>query len=725
MKGARDGPDRVSAQRRIIVSRVRLNRHAMSGIKKDPAVTSHFARNSLETKFIKALAKEFTVTWADRRYPANATLSVYLLRPDKPMVELFGFAQEVLAVYSPFRELQARVFQGVDMLLGELPFSGRADPTTCLVVTDDPAANEKTLEYAAANPGARTFVGICRDELERDRTGWALKNRMMQRLFAIDLFDHRLPLKNDASFFGRNDVVADFQRAFTSGENRGLFGLRKTGKTSIIYKCQRLAEKNGSLSYLYFDCKSPSIRMLRWPKLLQKIGSDIARLTGQRLQPEAVDEIPGAIVAQAFLDIVARVPTSQTPVIVFDEIEYISPLTRLDEHWDDDFIPFWQTIWSAQSAHRLPVLIVGVNPSIVELDRIASAQNPLFGIVPPRFLTGLAESDLQRMLTVLGARMGLRFDHSAARYMQERYGGHPLLVRLACSLLHRSLQSRKVERPFEISRSELLAGQDVRDGELVFYCGHVLSELRDFYPEEYNLLENIATGQMAEFLDFYKHPEYVQHLLSYGLLRRAPGGVQAIAIPVVGDYVGMRAARNEGRLAILRLVPHGERNRWLDRRVRSLMDDIRRLEALIRRPSLSKRPLLFGANSFPEAEKFATIEVVSDESSFSVFVNAMNRCFVESIERQGLDVGKKNYFWEDIKVAYPDLQHALNRVKVYRHHRVHLALNPCMDKILTDFLRRDLEDRKPTEIDELWFTLQQCVLDNLFLAVQAELERLE
>lgn len=694
----------------------------MSGIKKDQAVTDHFDRYKPERKFVKALAREFTVTWAGRRSPANATMSVYLLRPDKTMVELFGFSQEVIAAYSPFRDLQPRVFQGIDLLMGELPFSGRADSTTCLLVTDDPSANDKAIEYGAANPGARTFVGISREELEADRDGWALKNRMMNHLFALDLFDHRLPLRNDSSFFGRNDVVQEFQRAFSSGENRGLFGLRKTGKTSVIYKCQRLAEQGSSLRYFYFDCKSPSVRMLHWAQLLRKIGNEIAPLAGLPGVPEdAID----AEAAQAFLDLVSRVPSNLTPVLVFDEIEYVSPSARLDAHWQAEFIPFWQTIWSAQSSHRLPVLMVGVNPSIVELDRIAGAQNPLFGIVPPRFLTGLAESDVQRMLSVLGARMGLQFDHSAAAYMQERYGGHPLLVRLACSMLHRSLQARKVTRPVPVDRAMLISDQDARDAELVFYCGHVLSELQDFYPEEYNLLENVATGQMAEYLEFYQHPEYVNHLLHYGLLRRTPGGVRAIAIPVIGDYVGMRAALNEGRRANLRLVPSNERTAWVARRVRALLDDIRRLESLIRQPSLPKRPSLFGANSFPEAEKFAAVEVVEDETTFATFANVMNRCFVESIERQGLDVGKKNYFWEDIKVAYPDLQEALCRAKVYRHHRAHLALTPGVEKALSDFLRRDLGDRSPSAVEELWFTLQQCVLDNLFLAVQAEIERLE
>ena len=67
--------------------------------------------------------------------------------------------------------------------------------------------------------------------------------------------------------------------------------------------------------------------------------------------------------------------------LIFDEIEYISPSSKLGPHWGDDFIPFWQTIWSAQSQYRkFSFILAGVNASVVEIDRVSGVQNPMFGI---------------------------------------------------------------------------------------------------------------------------------------------------------------------------------------------------------------------------------------------------------------------------------------------------------------------------------------------------------
>ena len=96
-------------------------------------------------------------------------------------------------------------------------------------------------------------------------------------------------------------------------------------------------------------------------------------------------------------------------VVVFDEIEYISPVAKEDKHWHQDFIDFWQAFWAIQSRCRmLSAIIAGVNPSVVEKDTIEGIQNPLFGIVPYQYLTGLSLEDTGRMLRTLGKRMGLK-----------------------------------------------------------------------------------------------------------------------------------------------------------------------------------------------------------------------------------------------------------------------------------------------------------------------------
>ena len=77
------------------------------------------------------------------------------------------------------------------------------------------------------------------------------------------------------------------------------------------------------------------------------------------------------------------------------------------------------------------------------MDLIDGIQNPLFGIVPYHYLRGLDIDDLRRLVTVLGRRMGMKFENDAIEYLGDRYGGHPLLTRIACSLTHKHFVERK------------------------------------------------------------------------------------------------------------------------------------------------------------------------------------------------------------------------------------------------------------------------------------------
>jgi hypothetical protein len=137
-----------------------------------------------------------------------------------------------------------------------------------------------------------------------------------------------------------------------------------------------------------------------------------------------------------------------------------------------------------------------------------------------------------------------------------------------------------------------------------------------------------------------------------------------------------------------------------------------------------KMPLLFGALSYPESHKFYQIKVSSSESDFNNFLNTCNRCFIESIEVFGKSIGKDKYFWNDIFQNYPALSEALKRIKVYRHNRVHIRLNPLVDEELNKYLKIDLEGRNPSQVEDIWFILQQCVLDDLLVGILTELDRI-
>jgi hypothetical protein len=405
-------------------------------------------------------------------------------------------------------------------------------------------------------------------------------------------------------------------------------------------------------------------------------------------------------------------------LLIFDEIEYISSLAIDDKHWHKDFVTFWQAFWAVQSKFRkVSALLAGVNPYVVETDAIDGIQNPLFGIVHHQYLRGLTIEETRPMIRTLGRRMGLKFTPEAVEHIQKHYGGHPLLTRIACSVFNAQCADAALTRPIEVTVTKLLADQEERDNELVFYCRHVVSELRQFYLAEYEMLELLSTGQVLDFMELDHQMDVTNHLVSYGLLQKAPGKVPVIAIPVIGKFVAIEHARRSGRRTIAYVTLPDQRQAWLERRKESILHDMRLLETTI---TASGLPPLYGSASVPEADHFMLMKVVTGADDFERFINVCNRCLVEGIENYGKSIGKFKYFWTQIKDQYPELHKALLRIKIYRHERFHLQLTESASTDLVSFLKEDLEGKSIGSIHDGYFILQQCVLDALLTSIQIE-----
>lgn len=113
--------------------------------------------------------------------------------------------------------------------------------------------------------------------------------------------------------------------------------------------------------------------------------------------------------------------------------------------------------------------------------------------------------------------MGMKF--SMMQYLRYTNGTAviPLLTQLACSWLNTTLSLSK-KKPIEITQSIFDEQKHKCDSELVFYCGHVVSELKEFYPDEYYMLELLSSGQMVDFKELAEADTYIRHLTNYTAL---------------------------------------------------------------------------------------------------------------------------------------------------------------------------------------------------------------
>lgn len=524
-----------------------------------------------EHELIYPFSLEFDVTWAARRTAYRTNYSVYLLRPEEDIARVFGLNLEIALFVFDYDPMEARTIQAINQALQESPLAGRAEPSIYIVLGRGERTNEWVANYTFRNPDPRTAVALSFSKIRAIQNRFDLRNAMAEILFRRDLFDDRLPIDNDLFFFGRGNIISKLREQVRKGQNTGLFGLRKTGKTSILYKLRRDATELKYAKVVYLDCKSPVVRKKTARELIDYVTREIAEKSGISLS-----RIKRGDEYERFTEVV-RLATKSTQIcLIFDEVEYISPVAKLDKHWHIDFLDVWQLIWSTQSIYKgLCFVIGGVNAGVCESPTYNGVQNPLFSIVNVEYLRGFDSSTLNRMVTFFGSQMGLNFNSNAVAALEGHYGGHPLLTRLACSIIHTDHERKQTARPIEITGDDIRAALPDCDTKIAAYCMHIVSELKEFYPDEYEVLMMASVGQRSEFMEFGRDADLTQHLLAYGVLEASNFALPTISLPVLRTFLSREFARASGTRIPRELVTEERRVAWINQVSDRIARDLR------------------------------------------------------------------------------------------------------------------------------------------------------
>lgn len=662
------------------------------------------------------LAAGFDVSWAKQLSLHSSELLFCFLKPNDELKEAYGFRYEIVLVFHFYPNLEPRTFKAIADFMKINPAKGRVDTMFYFIVSKAKDLVKETENYLLEHKEERIAIPISMRKLMfPDSDEWVVKNALQKHYLTLDRFKNTLPLQEDTYFFGRQKELGALLDVAKRGENIGLFGLRKTGKTSLLFKFQRAVERDSGQKTFYVDAQSTSIRLRKWNELLQYICRGLYKKIQKKLEFE-FKEFDAADQFAESIDEYLSVTGADYLTLVVDEVEWISPGTARDLHWNTEFSNFWHAIRTYQTQTRkLSVVIAGVNPSMVEQDSFSGFQNPLFGIVSSIYLAGLSDRETEEMIQNIGRVMGLRFQADALQYLYSKYAGHPMLTRLACSYTADIEKAKEANFPVQVDVQILKDSANMRDRELRFYCGHIVSELAQFYPEEYKLLELLATGREAEYNSLARYNNSALHLYKYGIV--SSGAKPRITYEVLNDYVAEENARKEGRITKFYIVPEEQRSVFVQQRIRSIIEDVRTLESIAKE---SSHPSLFGPNSFPEADRLFNIIPPADEKSLAAALTPLHRSFVEPIENFGKEKGIKNYFWTIVQSTYPMLQEALLRIRMYRNNEQHIELLPAVRTQLNRFLEKDLEGDFTHNDEKHWIQFQRC-LDELHRALQYEI----
>ncbi|WP_149428082.1 cold shock domain-containing protein [Exiguobacterium acetylicum] len=467
----------------------------------------------------------------------RATYYFNFLKPSKTYKESFNMFNEVLMLFSTFPNYDDRAMDYVDKLF--MDYSNRLDPVVIILISKDNEIKQKIKRNNASNHESRIIVPFSYDEIINGQFNEKLfQSRLREYFYQRDLFAMESPLNSDNYFYGRSNIVHNFFDKYSIGEQTGLFGLRKTGKTSVLYALQRLVDTRSGMS-IYIDCQSPGIYNLRWFELLEamvfkvyeKYSIDYDSSTNKFHEKNAADN---------FLQKIREINklTGKRILFIFDEIEHITYELSNNEKWNsgEDYLSFWQTIRSIIQTEKnlCAFVIAGVNPKITEQVSINGLDNPIFSNISVTYLSLFTLEDVKNMISEIGAYMGLSFDEAVYHKLHTNYGGHPFLIRNVCSMLNKHFK----ERPYRITGRDYDDYKEEIDSELISYIRSILFVLEKWYILEFEILKDIALDNKDSYLEKISEDRLsIIHLLGYGVITQSVKNNYYIEIDAITNYM--------------------------------------------------------------------------------------------------------------------------------------------------------------------------------------------
>ncbi|MEI7752219.1 MAG: ATP-binding protein, partial [Candidatus Omnitrophota bacterium] len=482
-----------------------------------------------EGKILQGLSREWYLTnsGAHLTLAKDSEYDFFLMKPTPAYTQMFNIDRELIVVFSKYSTFETRTldaFDAAQKLLSDL----RTENVCRILISADPKIESKIETRLKSNPEEPIVIPFTYGELSGAYDSFLIRNRFRRHFYTRDLFAFASPLTTDLYFFGRTELIQNIINRHRTGEHSGLFGLRKSGKTSIIFAIERRLLTNEEL-FISLDCENPSIHQLRWNELLRYLVTQCGQAKDKGYRAPLEERYSAKNAAESFGKDMLRIyklGKQSSTLILFDEIERISPGVGASPHWahGDDFVYFWQTMRAFFQRNQgiLTYMIVGTNPNCIEASMIGGHENPLFGSIPYQYVPAFNLDEVKQMVLRLGNYMGLQFDQLIYSKLTDDFGGHPFLIRQICSMIHCACVG---DRPAKVDKAlyDRIKAQFLR--ESVGYFDMIIQVLQIWYPDEYEMLCMLAQGDDDGFNQFaLAHGQYTKHLIGYGLIQSSANG---------------------------------------------------------------------------------------------------------------------------------------------------------------------------------------------------------
>lgn len=515
----------------------------------------HLKKGSEEDKIIDKLSETLYVSKIDHfNMDKGDHYSFALLGTTEILKRYVRGQREFLLVFShfPSRDWQDRTLK-VEREIRRI--KGVIDrnplPNFYILVSNAYDLKERIDNSIKGKPMA-AIIPFTYDEILGCKDSHQLNDLLLKRFaeyhFENNMLGESTAIEEDNLLFGDRGKIADaIVERCRQGGNSGIFGLRRSGKTSVLKASLRRLDKE-NIKYVKIEARSDLQHANSWKHALYFIARKIKEKTSgitqiieeshedyiNRLKLNRPMDSFAENASQSFVeDVKFYCKSNNSFVIAIDEIELITYNTASTQAWRS--VESYGGFWSALRDCGCSLIICGVNSTINEISTITFdgivGDNPMYERITncsesyKTYLPAFTAEQTKRMINTLGGYSDIGFSNVYPT-INNAFGGQPYAIRQFCAYIFDHVKSmRNHTKTYEVSQptTDILLDEFKNSNAGHSLCETILQHVRTYYKDEYVMLEKIAFSPQKYNMIDGNEKQIIDHLEKYGLIEYDAG----------------------------------------------------------------------------------------------------------------------------------------------------------------------------------------------------------
>ncbi|MEC4815193.1 MAG: hypothetical protein SAK29_18235, partial [Scytonema sp. PMC 1069.18] len=277
--------------------------------------------------------------------------------------------------------------------------------------------------------------------------------RYLQR---ADFFDDKNAISDTFSFFGRTEILQRLGEELLRYQGIGLFGLRKSGKTSVLLQLGFLLREHPIIHIDLQRYGGSRYGAAFFNDFLQSLSNLEISVQLPHFEPLPNDKPAAELKVEFirrvsdFVRVIQGHKKYKLPIICFlDEVERIIPNSEDSREKAEEFNACFEALRVLiQEQRHLSLLVADVHPDCNRINiwkQQGVSTNPVFSFFKEVFLPPFSKSETEEMLTNIGKLMGLEFDEQTPRQIHRQSGGHPFVSRQLARFLTAKIKDKNTK----------------------------------------------------------------------------------------------------------------------------------------------------------------------------------------------------------------------------------------------------------------------------------------